>query len=226
MSFPRHVVPSLARYVTAVLTLALTGCYTYSSFQSARLLREGEFSATPCMSFHTMRSGDNARWVTSQFGARGAAGLAGAEMLNLTAGYERIEGHSEAGGRGLEYNYLEGGFKLGLVRDHLAFAMPVGLLFGGDINSSANTWQVQPGLIATVPLGGPLVDLNLAAKTLFFFDKDADNLLACNAGLGIRPLPQLTVLPEAGLLFDPGEDGYFTYFGLGLSFKFGAPLDQ
>jgi hypothetical protein len=230
-SLAGYVAPALA----ALSAFVFSGCYSYSAFQSARLLAPGEYSVSPAASFDTFRSGDHARWVMSNYGAQVAAGVGGMDKLNVTARYERMDGREytidgidSAGipGQSFDqnYNYSEVGFKFGLVPDHVAFTLPIGLMYGGDIDKPSDTWQVQPGLLLTGSVG-PYVDVTLGSKMLVFFKSKVDNLVAFNLGAGVHaPDQKLSILPEAGMLFDPGEDGYYTYFGLGLSFKFGAPV--
>lgn len=218
----------------AISAFVFSGCYSYSAFQSARLLAPGEFSASPSASFDTFRSGDHARWVMSQYGAQIAAGVGGADRLNLTARYIRMDGREYTidGNDTLgvptqsfdqNYNYSEVGLKVGLVPDHVAFTLPIGLMYGGDVDKPSDSWQIQPGLLLTGSVG-PYVDVTFGGKMLVFFKKSVDNLVAFDLGAGVHtPDQRITVLPEAGMMYDPGEDGYFTYFGLGLSFKFGTP---
>jgi hypothetical protein len=217
--------------VSSLLPLVLSGCYTYSAFQSARVLEPGEYSITPSTSFHTYKSGSYSHWLTSQYGAEVALGVGGTERLNVTARYERLDGREYKVGADslngptidMNINYAALGIKIGLIPNHLAFVMPVGLYYGEDVSKPSDTWGAEPGLILTVP-AGPFVDLNAGARLLYFFKSDVDNLVSYHLGAGLHAANRLiTLFPEAGLLHQPGEDGYFTYLGIGVAFKFGTP---
>jgi hypothetical protein len=67
----------------------------------------------------------------------------------------------------------------------------------------------------------PAVELNWAAKYLVpLSEEGGDNLLAFNLGLGLGP-PQgrWTLRPEVGWLINPGEEGHYTQFSIGLSVR-------
>ncbi len=191
----------------------LSGCYVFSAFQGARMLPAGKTSVTPSASFLTFKTGDESWKSSDNFGAQVAHGVS--ERVNLTVRYEHLD-WSQADE---SHNYLDLGVKVSIVPDILAVALPVGFFFGSGVEEG-ESFQAHPTVLATLPLH-PNLDVNVSAKYLIFFDPDADNLAAYNAGLGVRLLPgKFTVFPEIGLLHNPGESGYYTQWGLGFGLEF------
>ena len=70
-------------------------------------------------------------------------------------------------------------------------------------------------------LTGPVnshVEVNGSIKGLIPLAKDGgDTLVAFNVGLGVGDLEKWVIRPEVGFLFNPGESGHFTQFGIALT---------
>lgn len=204
--------------VLAALALGTQGCYVYSAFQGARTLDPGRVSLAPSASIVTFSLDGESSWMTTQFGARGAVGLGG--RWEVQSRYERVGLHEPDSGESSGYNYLDLGFKYGIVEDILAVGMPLGFMFG-DYVDEGDSWQLHPSLFLTLPVSRSL-DVNLSTIGLYFLnDGDDDFLWAFNGGLGIRPRDgRFSLLPELGLLIDPGEDGHFWHWGVGAAWEF------
>lgn len=198
--------PSRRRLLFAVLwtTLAGTGCApVFSDFQSAKLVGRDRVEVTPSGSTVSF-SGDDGGHVQDEFGLQVGKGVL--DRLDLRARYVRVEG----------INGVGFGPKIALVKDRLALAVPVGFAFGEDVDIG-KTWTVHPTLLLTQPVTRRL-EVNASAKALIpLSDNGDDNLVAFNVGLGFGNLERWAIRPEIGLLFDPGESGHFTQFGLGLT---------
>ena len=199
--------------VAFVAATAVAGCAApFSDFQSARTLEPGQFEVTPSYSYVQFREGGESEKVQDEFGLQAAVGVG--ERVELRAKYFALrvsdDGDSET------FNALAFGPKVSLLEDQVALYAPVGLGFGGDIET-AETWQLQPTLLVTLPISGQ-VELNPSAKAQIWLNNDADNLLALNLGAGLsNDLTRWAVRPEVGVMINPGEDGAFLHFGLGFS---------
>src|SRR6266571_4160616 len=100
--------------------------------------------------------------------------------------------------------------------DKVALSVPVGFAFGEDVESG-KTWAVHPTLLLTGPVNSHL-EVNGSLKGLIPLSKDGgDTLVAFNVGLGVGDLEKWVIRPEVGFLFNPGESGHFTQFGIGLT---------
>ncbi|MEO7427621.1 MAG: hypothetical protein ABI036_20725 [Fibrobacteria bacterium] len=201
----------------AISALGTQGCYIYSAFQGARTLEEGRYSVSPSASVVTFSNNGESRWMTSQFGLQGGVGLGNG--LELQSRYERVEGHYSLIDD-MGYNYLDVALKYGLIKDKLAIGMPIGFMFGENVDEG-ESWQLHPSLYLTFP-AARFLDINFSTTGLYFLnDSDDHFLLAFSGGLGIRPGEDgFTLMPEVGILTDPGEDGHFWHWGLGASMEF------
>ena len=204
----------------AVLVLALgagAACVPpFSELQSARTVGRGHSEVTP--SFSMVRSSeDGSSFEQRQFGVHAGVGLT--ERMDLRMRFERITAE-EDGEETTAVYVLGAGPKFGLVPDRVALYIPVGFAFGSDIEVG-ETFQMHPTLLATLPVTQGL-DVTGSAKVLVPIASEGDPLLAFNLGLGIGEGRGPVVLrPEVGMLIDPGEDGRFWQFSLGLSYQTG-----
>jgi hypothetical protein len=151
-------------------TLASVACApVFSDFQSAKLAGRDRVEVTPSASTVSV-SGSDGGHVQDEYGLQVGVGVL--DRLDLRARYVRVGGFNGVGG----INAVGFGPKIGLVKDRLALAVPVGFAFGQDLE-----------------------------------------IAAMNLGVGFGDLERWVIRPEIGLLFDPGESGRFTQFGLGLT---------
>jgi hypothetical protein len=199
----------------ALLFVAATaGCApTFSELQSARLAGMERVEMTGSYSYVGFSADGESEKVSDQFGFQLASGIA--RSVDLRLRYERVAVEDADEG----VNILGVGPKIGLVRDRVAFYVPIGFAFGGDIDSS-ETWQIHPTLLGTLPVADQ-VEVNGSAKVLFPFESDIDTTLAFNLGLGIGNFERLVLRPEVGFLINPGEDGHFRHFSIGLTYYAG-----
>ena len=186
-------------------TLAGVACApVFSDFQSAKLVGRDRVEVTPSASTVSASGSEGGGHLQEEYGLQLGAGVL--DRLDLRARYVRVEG----------VNGIGFGPKVALVKDRLALALPVGFAFGPDIEI-AKTWTVHPTLLLTQPVTGRL-EVNASAKGLIPLSEDGgDTLVAFNVGVGIGDLERWAIRPEIGLLFDPGESGHFTQFGLGFT---------
>jgi hypothetical protein len=149
--------------------------------------------------------------VQDNLGLQAAIGVG--RLVDMRARYERISVNGEGEGT----NVLGIGPKVAFVEDRVAFHLPVGLAFGGGIESS-DTWEMHPTILLTAPLDGKL-EVNGSAKMLVPLTTGrGDPLVAFNVGLGISSdLTRWALRPEFGVMFNPGESGHFQHVSLGLT---------
>lgn len=196
-----------------LLILTATGCAPV--FSDARLAGKGRAEITPSLSAAGISADGESRHVVNNFGVHALYGIH--DRADLFAGYMRGEIVNDDYGT----NTIEFGPKFGLVRDRVAFALPVGFAFGEDLNTS-DSWHFYPTGLFTLPLGANL-DINPAVRVLIPTCDDCDVLVGLNIGAGIRFDRGRTVLrPEVGVLVSPGEEGFVWHFGFAISVRPGA----
>jgi hypothetical protein len=197
-AIPRRLLAALG---LAGGTLVPVGCApVFSDFQSAKLVGPGRVELTPSASTVSV-SGEDGGHVQDEYGAQVATGVV--DRLDLRARYVRSEG----------VNAIAFGPKLGLVKDKVALAVPVGFAFGEGLESG-RTWAVHPTLLLTAPVNDRL-EVNGSVKGLIPLSKDGgDTLVAFNVGVGFGDLERWVIRPEVGFLFNPGESGHFTQLGI------------
>ncbi len=197
--------------LTAVVTFLTGGCFSYSSLQSARLVKPGESEITP--SYSSVRFGNEgeSEKVTSQYGAQLGIGIN--KRSNARFRYERIQWDEDVADGG--YNFAAVEPKVALIEDVLAFSLPVGLWFGEDVEES-DSWQIHPSLHMTA-LVYPYLEINGSAKFLHFFQESTDDLIGLNVGIGIGYMGQLILRPEIGWLLNPNASGHYFHWSFGFS---------
>jgi hypothetical protein len=197
--------------------LAAPGCFTYSSYQSARIVERGE----PQVTFAVSSSGildvpedEDARWYAFETCLRG--GLAdrvdGALTLSIFSNTPEEWGAA----------VVTADMRVGIIRDYLAFTLPVSVTAGDFYLASL---RMQPGLVGSVPIGARL-EITGAARAHVFVRYTDLFAMGYNIGLGIRDgSGKWTLRPEVGWMVFRDEADYDqpTYFQYGIGLEFGSP---
>ncbi|MFT5168164.1 MAG: hypothetical protein ACI8P3_003404 [Saprospiraceae bacterium] len=198
-----------------LLILLINSCAPiFSEMQSARTVGKSNIDATVSFSSVGFRDTEEKEStpVQNHIGFQAAYGLSDNVDLRVRYAYLWVD---DDGGTA---NILGFGPKFSLVKDRLAGYVPLGFAFGGDINKDYNSWQIHPTLIGTIPIVNKL-EANPSFKVLIPFNKDDETTIAFNLGLGITLSEGFTLRPEYGMLFNPGEKGYYKQFSIGVTFN-------
>lgn len=201
--------------VLVILLMTFNSCApVFSELQDARLVGKNNVEATggySTVSSNGVNGGGNDK-VQNEITIAGAYGLS--NNFDARFRYAAVWLHDGVGD-GVT-SMLSFGPKFKLLENHLAFYLPVGFAFGAGAEIS-NSWQTHPTLLGTIPVVDKL-DINPSFKVLFPLGGEQSTLVAVNLGLGIKVLDGLTVRPEYGVLFDPGAEGTFRQFSLGVTY--------
>jgi len=199
------------------IALGSGGCAPpFSELQSAKLVDEGEFEIGGHYSAVSWNYEDEGDKVQDDIGVQLAFGIA--ETMNIRVRYEYINvGGFDDDEFDLTAHVFGFGPKFSLAKDVIALYVPIGFAAGEDI-STEDTWQLHPTIIVT-STQGQVLELNASVKYILTFPEGRDDLMAFNLGLGLSPdLEKYALRPEGGVLINPGEDGYYWHFSVGLSF--------
>jgi hypothetical protein len=110
------------------------------------------------------------------------------------------------------------GPKIGRRHGTVALYLPVGMAFGEDVDED-ETIEFHPTLLTTIPIGTRL-ELNPSCKLLIPLSREnADVLVAVNLGMALGQVDRFAIRPELGFLFNPGEEGNYRHFSVGLAFR-------
>ena len=205
------------------ICLLVAGCFwqgcapVFSEMQSARMLKKGQTELTGHYSAVSLNAEGETEKVQNQVGLQLGTGVA--DNVNLRVRLERISSAiDEEFFDDLPSIYAVGfGPKLGNPGGNVAINLPVGFAFGEDVRTE-KSWEFQPTLLFTVPVT-PQFEINPSGKALIpIGNPDLDVLVAFNLGLGISSdLNRWALRPEVGYLFNPGEDGHYFHWSLGVS---------
>lgn len=198
--------------------IGLSSCApVFSDLQSARTAGQGNVELTPSFSTVNFSSDGESDHVQNHVGLQAAYGVT--DKFDLRLRYEAIwlgeeldDGTVNVLGLGAKYNFIE---------DILSLYVPIGTGFGDEVETN-DSWQMQPTLLVTLPAVQDKLDITLAPKYLLTFCEGCDDLFALNFGMAFGDLNNWAVRPEYGMLFNPGEDGYYGQFSIGLSYTFNA----
>ena len=186
----------------------------FSELQSARTVGKNKIEFTPSLSSVHFSKNLDSEGVQNHIGIQTAYGIT--QKLDIRARYERFwlkEGDRQDG-----LSVVGIGPKVSLVENKIAFFIPIGKSFSEDI---LDTWGIHPTLLFTLPALRDKIDLTLSPKYLWTFCDHCDDFIAVNLGVSLSTdLNKWAIRPEYGLLFNPGESGYFGQFSLGFSTVF------
>ena len=205
-------------YLASLMFILLTNSCApiFSEMQNASTVGKNNMEGTASfstVSFRDTEEKDGAH-IQNHIGLQGAYGLS--DAVDLRFRYARVWLDDDIGDLGA--NVFGIGPKFSLVKDRLAAYIPIGFAFGKDVGSDANTWQIHPTIIGTIPVSDKF-EVNPSFKALFPFEKDAETTVAFNLGLGLELTENLSFRPEFGMLFNPGEKGHFKQFSVGMVFR-------
>ena len=210
---------SLYSLLEIILLLSLLtvfiSCFApvFSDLQNAKLLGPGKIEVTPSFSTVSYSSEGESGHLQNHFGIQGGVGIF--SLMDFRLRYEYINVDTN-GGDPFHANILGFGPKFKLIKDVMAFYVPVGFAFSEDIET-ADTWQVHPTLLTTLRLN-KYIEFNPSAKILIPFKSEQSTLVAFNLGIGLSAdLDRWAVRPEIGFLLNPGESGYYWHLSLGFS---------
>lgn len=198
-----------------------SGCAApFSDLQDARIVAKGKVQVTPSFSLNTQSLEGETEHVQNIFGGQAAFGVT--DNAELRAGFARVDWKRNGG-----VNVFGLGPKFCLVRDRLAAYFPVGFAFDDEVKT-AETWETHPTLIFTAQ-PHRVVEINPSAKLLLPLSSGGspnvarDPRIVLNLGFGISNDHEVWALrPEIGLLFNPGDDGVWAAYSLGVSFSPGC----
>lgn len=208
------------RFFNFVLLILLCnipqGCApVFSELQSARTAGKHNIEATPSFSSVTLTDNGNTNGVQNHAGLQLGWGLTNEFDLRLRYEYIWLKGNGNDGGTSV----LGLGPKFGVVKDRLAFSIPVGRAFGYN---SSNTWELHPTVLFTQPVIMDKLELTLSGKYLAQLRNEANNKIAFNLGMAVSTgLSRWAIRPEYGILVDPGSSAYFSHFSIGVTGYFG-----
>lgn len=200
----------------AAATLLLSACLPFmADQQSARMLQPSQLEITPSASFVSFSAQGETEHVQNQYGVRLGYGLTGRSELRAT--YERVTIVDSQGDDGL--NVAGVGAKFGVLPNHLAFYFPVGLAFGGGIDSG-DTWTFLPTVLATLGTS-QYFELTPSAKAFVpIGGQNREVFLGFHLGAGISTnLDRWAFRPEIGMVRNPGESGVTWGWAIGFSFR-------
>jgi len=196
--------------------ILLQGCApVFSSFQTARILQEGEaevstaFTSTYIVEkqFTGGSENEHAQYMA---GARFASRITDVSELQVL--YARLF-QVDAG-----INVFGIGWKRSLVKDRMAFALPIGTVFGQGINGLFV--ETHPSIIFTIPLSES-IEVNPSIVGVVPLHRTYNKGVAFNIGALINPSRgNWDIRPEIGLLKYPGEEDFFWAAGVAVGVRF------
>ena len=210
-AFQAHRQISKTVLITMAVVSAAACTPPFSELQSARLVGVGHREVTA--GYNTVNagySGQNAH-VQNEVSAQAAFGVAA--NTDIRARYDHI---ATANG---SFHALSAGPKFGLVKDAVSLYLPVGIGWGGEMES-ARTLVLNPTLLASSRLDQH-AELTGSMKYYWWMhNTNEPKLFAWNLGLGLSSdLDRWALRPEVGLLRDVKDSGHNAQFSLGLTIR-------
>lgn len=194
------------------LCLALTGCYSFGTWQSARQLEPGRVEVTGHAEHVDFSFDGEQNSLNNNYGLDLAVGV---ENINWLARIERVCVFDSP-----FQHFACVGPKFGQSDGRQAFSVQLGGAWGAEVKETQG-WQVQSTVYFSQPLG-PRLELTESMRTLIHFNNSADFRVALNLGAAYQPSGSAWQLrPELGVLIDPYQD--WSWFRAGLALGWTSP---
>jgi len=198
--------------LTAMALISAAACAPpFSELQSARLVGVGHREVTA--GYNTVNAGyaGQSAHVQNEVSAQAAFGVAA--NTDIRARYDHI---ATADG---SFHALSAGPKFGLVKDAVSLYLPVGIGWGGGVQS-ARTLVLNPTLLATRRFDQHAEVTGSMKYYWWMHNTNEPKLFAWNLGLGLSSdLDRWALRPEVGLLRDVKDSGHNAQFSLGLTIR-------
>jgi len=200
-------------FALAVLNAAARAQFLFTDQQSGSVLKPKQVEVGAAFGYVRLYLFGESGHVWDVYGANFGVGVA--ERVELRIRY----GYLDVSGEGINASVVSVGPKINVWKNILAIIVPIEAAFGKTVDTS-ETWNIQPGLIASIPVG-KVLEITPSAKAFIQMQKGTDTLVAANLGLGIFPTAgkNLVFRPEVGVLFNPGNPGTYLQFGVGISYR-------
>lgn len=200
-------------FALAILNSSARGQFLFTDQQSGWTLKPKQVEVGAAFGSVSLHLYGESGHVWNIFGLNLGVGVA--ERVEFRVRYGYVDTAFET-----HLSVVSFGPKIAVWRDVLAVYVPLEFAFGHDVRTS-ETWNIQPGLIASFPVG-KWFEVTPSAKALIPLQKGEgeDALIALNLGIGIFATAgrNLIIRPEFGILFDPGDPGSYLQFGIGISY--------
>jgi hypothetical protein len=200
-----------------VCTYALQSCApVFSELQSARTVGKNNFEVTPSGSITNFKVDGEGERVQNNLGIQMAYGVT--PRFDVRLRYERLwipgEDNFKDG-----FNVIGLAPKYSLLKDRIAFSLLLGKGIGDELR---DTWEIHPTMLFSLPLLEDKIDFNFSPKYLIRLAEENSNFMALNTGLSVSgDLKKWSFKPEFGILFSPGDSGFYSHLSLGFSYTFG-----
>jgi len=190
-----------------LITIFLTGCFSATPFQSARVAETDESSLTASLMHSSQDFGSVSNgWTQIDFVARQP--FVGGQFEFSVNGGVMVFDHSGIGA------LLGSGLKVELLNDILAFELPAQFVVGGS--NPVDTTFFYPRLIGSVPLSDK-VELNLSATRYYYAQGNYDGPSGYAVGLAFGKRGDMIIRPEFGILVDQHSEEKTYQFGIGIT---------
>ncbi len=199
----------LRKYSVLLLVMAvfLSGCFSATPFQSARVAESGEPTITASVMHSSQEVGSvSSGWTQADVVARHP--IVGGQVEFSVNGGVVVFQTAVLGA------LLGTGFKVELLDDILAFELPAQFVLGGS--NPVDTTFIYPRLIGSVPFSDT-VELNLSATRYYYARGDIDGPTGYAAGLAFGKRGKMIIRPEFGVLVYPYSDESTYQFGIGIT---------
>jgi hypothetical protein len=190
----------------------------FSDLQGAGLVGKDRYEITPSFSTVTFHDEDESEHIQSHYGIQVGYGIS--DRADVRFRLERIQLDTD-GDESIGATVVGIGPKIGRRHGSVALYLPIGMAFGEDVEED-ETVEFHPTLLTTIPIARG-IEFNPSVKMLIPLSREnADILVAVNLGFGLGEVDRFAIRPELGFLFNPGEDGNYRHFSVGLAFRPGT----
>ncbi len=151
-------------FLQMATVLSLSGCYAYSSFQSARTIEPGHFEGTASYSSNTWSYKGNSETINAAYEAQLRAGMTERSDIGFRYARVYVDGTKE------DYNFMAVEPKFMIIEDRLSLIVPAALYFGENVQEE-ESFHVSPGLVVTYPVTGNF-EASASSRYMIFTDRD------------------------------------------------------
>jgi hypothetical protein len=203
------------------------GCFhpPMANMQSARTVVGSQVRIAPYYSaidqdIDDAASGESEGRDADEFGM--LLGIGAGDGTEFQLRYDRFEQAQDGDGG---YNFTSLGLKMAAVKNVLAFTVPLGFYWGDDI-STLETLEIDPSVIATLPLGDRF-EATGAVRAIVPVNPDLVQRIVVNLGFSLSTdVSRWAIMPEVGYSVDVDDSDSDPFISYGLALVFFTPQEK
>lgn len=193
----------------------------HNTFDKAQSIGEGVIEVSGNYAYQSYRYDGEGNGVANTYGLRVGYGLDNHFDIKFSWTAWQWDDTEFIGDDNMNFFVFKPKYSFG-EEGMVALAVPIGLRSYSYGDETENKFYLAPEVMFNYPVN-EFFEAGANGRFVFPFEEKADPMIGFNVSVGVSSdLTQWVVRPELGVLFEPGEDGFYLTPGIAASYYIGG----